>query len=104
MPGEPSRELADYVSSKIDKRRLADINVSDLKETYKDYLNRKNDSSDLTQVEHTKWAHLLKNFKKQLQDDKRSFSYNPYRLQNRPNTHNVERPVFDRKRVSFEKK
>lgn len=47
LPTEPSHELANFVSNKIDQRRLVDVNVTDLKDAYKDFLNKKRDHDDL---------------------------------------------------------
>jgi hypothetical protein len=41
---------------------------------------------------------------KLLQDDKRSFSYNPYKLHMRAYTNVDKRVVLDKKRANYEKK
>lgn len=83
---------------------MVDLNVTDLKETYKDYLNRRRDLISIPTDEYKDRINKIKGLMKPFQENKRSFSYNPYRLQTRSNTTNGGQFLIDKKRVSFEKK
>jgi hypothetical protein len=54
--------------------------------------------------EHNNHVGKIKQYMKLLQDDKRSFSYNPYKLHMRAHTNVDKKFVLDKKRASFEKK
>lgn len=83
---------------------MVDLNVTDAKDAYRDFLNRPREMAVVPNEEHRNHIVKTRGLIRRFEEDKRSFSYNPYRLQNRPNTHTGARFHLDKKRVSFEKK
>lgn len=92
LPTEPSHELAGFMSNKINQRRLGDVSVSDIKDTYKDFLNKKRDPKDMGDIDYLNRLSNIKSFRKKMQDDNRRLSYDPFK----PNIRQTTNPIGNR--------